>query len=209
MLYPIELRERRIESYRAAAGIAMRANPKTNPNEPNAVAAKPRFWRAQAGLTGLNPIPKRANEPNGGQGCSRVSPAVDWSIDRRPALFMTERFTFSRSRRLSGRRAFSRVFEGKTRRSRGPLTVYALSNAVGHPRLGLSVSRRVGNAVKRNRIKRLLREAFRLSQHDLPGAYDYVIVVRAHPPLGLPEYCAILLDLARRLNDQYEGKEQS
>ena len=114
---------------------------------------------------------------------------------------MAERFTFPRSRRLSGREAFARVFEGKVRRSRGPLTVYGLPNDAGWPRLGLSVSRRVGNAVQRNRIKRLLREAFRLVQHELPRAYDLVIVVRPHAPLGLDAYREILLDLAGRIHD--------
>ncbi len=93
------------------------------------------------------------------------------------------------------------MFAGRMRRSRGPLTIYALPNSLGHPRLGLSVSRRVGTAVLRNRIKRLLREAFRLSQHELPGAFDYVIVVRPHQPLKLADYQQILLDLAHRLAD--------
>ena len=77
------------------------------------------------------------------------------------------RATFPRSHRLGGRLAFAAVFETRVRQSRGPLTVYAQPNTLGHPRIGISIGRRVGIAVQRNRIKRLLREAYRLSRCDL------------------------------------------
>lgn len=112
---------------------------------------------------------------------------------------MAERFTFPRSHRLSGRVAFSRVFEQRLRAARGPLTVYAAANDLPHARIGLSVSRRVGTAVRRNRIKRLLREVFRLSQSQIPAGIDYVIVVRPHEPLQLAEYQSILIELSRKL----------
>ena len=75
-------------------------------------------------------------------------------------------FRFPASHRLSGTLQFAAVFDGKCRKSVGPLTLVARPNALPHNRLGCSVSRRVGTAVKRNRIKRLLREAYRLDQHE-------------------------------------------
>lgn len=90
--------------------------------------------------------------------------------------------------RISGELAFAAVFAAQVRRGLGPLVFYGLPNALGHHRLGLTVPRRVGNAVRRNRIKRLLREAFRLSQHELPGALDVVVVVRPHEAAPLAEY---------------------
>ena len=103
-----------------------------------------------------------------------------------------------RSRRLSGRLAFRRVFDEGVKATRGPITLYALPNGLSYPRLGLTVPRHVGTAVRRNRIKRLLREAFRHLQHDLPAAYDLVVVVRQHDPLPLAEYQRILSALLVR-----------
>ena len=112
---------------------------------------------------------------------------------------MAQAFTFPRSHRLSGPAQFDAVFEAKVRESRGALMVYALPNDLDHSRLGLSVSRRVGNAVKRNRIKRLLREAYRLRRHELPQGYDFVIVVRPHEHAELEKYQEWLVGLTRRL----------
>jgi ribonuclease P protein component len=63
--------------------------------------------------------------------------------------------------------------------SDGLLVVYAAANGLPHPRVGLSVSRKVGNAVVRNRWKRLLREAFRLSQPSLPVGLDFILIPRS------------------------------
>jgi len=80
--------------------------------------------------------------------------------------------------RLRRERDFDRVFaEGKVIRTK-ELIVRAAPNGLGFPRLGLSVGKAVGNAVIRNRVKRVLREAFRLNKHLLPGGYDLVVVPR-------------------------------
>jgi len=118
------------------------------------------------------------------------------------------RYSFSTDKRVRGREAFAAVFDAKVRQSRGPLTAYALPTSERAPRLGLSVSRRVGTAPRRNRIKRLLREAFRLMQHDFPRAYDLVIVVRPHEPLILAEYQRMLTALVVKLHAAWESKDQ-
>ena len=108
--------------------------------------------------------------------------------------------TLPKSRHLRRPREFDAVYAARTRESRGPLTVYGMPNRRDYPRLGMSVSRKVGTAVRRNRIRRLLREAFRLMQHDLPRGYDLVVVVRPHEPLMLAEYQKLLSGMIVRLH---------
>ena len=116
------------------------------------------------------------------------------------------RHTFPPSRRLRLPGEFSAAYDAKVRESRGPLTVYALPNNLGHPRLGMSVARKVGTAVRRNRIRRLIRESFRLLQHDLPKGYDLVVVVRPHDPLMLAEYQKLLMAMLVRLHGTWQKR---
>jgi len=58
-------------------------------------------------------------------------------------------------------------------------SVHALPNTEGGPRLGLSVSKKVGVAVKRNVVRRRLHEIFRAAAPDLPGGVDLVVSARA------------------------------
>jgi ribonuclease P protein component len=120
------------------------------------------------------------------------------------------RLTFPRSHRLSGRRAFAAVFDARLREHAGPMTIFARANDLPHSRLGLSVPRRVGGAVTRNGIKRRLREAFRLRQHELPGGYDWVVAVRPHETLTTQGYAELLgaavMNLDRKARRRLERK---
>lgn len=118
------------------------------------------------------------------------------------------RLTFPRSRRLSGRLAFAAVFDDRLREHRGPLTFFARANSLDHNRLGLSVGRRVGSAVVRNRIKRRLREAFRLQQVDLPAGYDWVVAVRPHDPLRLEDYQRLMSEAAEALDRKHQQRQR-
>jgi len=120
---------------------------------------------------------------------------------------MARRYSFTKSLRLRTRADFSAVYDAKTRETRGPLVIYAKPNQLAHPRLGLSTSRKVGTAAKRNRIRRLIREAFRHLQHDLPAGYDLLVVVRPHEPLTLPEYQKLLSAMVVKLHGVWSKRQ--
>lgn len=73
---------------------------------------------------------------------------------------------------------FRQVFQGGRKRSAGSLAVYSRANSLDHPRLGIAVSRKCArSAVVRNRIKRVIREAFRVRKQTI-GGFDIVFLAQ-------------------------------
>ena len=124
----------------------------------------------------------------------------------RPANAST-RFTLPASRRLRRQRDFARLYNARCSVSDRHLIVYAVANGVGHPRLGLAVGKRFGNAVRRNRFKRLLREAFRLEQHAMPADFDYVLIPRLGPPAELADYRQSVRNLAADAARKWQARQ--
>ena len=87
------------------------------------------------------------------------------------------RFTFAKSKRLVRNGQFKDILGRGLRVSDKVLTLYMAKNDCGHSRLGVSVGKFWGSAVVRNRIKRLLREAFRQSQDRIPAGFDYLLMI--------------------------------
>jgi ribonuclease P protein component len=81
--------------------------------------------------------------------------------------------------RLSRSAEFERVYRQGRSTANRHLVLYTFPNdSTDRPRLGLSVSRKVGGAVERNRVKRLLREAFARAEPELRPGQDVVLVAR-------------------------------
>jgi len=118
----------------------------------------------------------------------------------------TPPYRFTKRHRLRTQSEFDVVYRRRIARTAGPLRVFGRPNGLSHSRLGLNVSRRVGHAVRRNRVKRMLREAFRLTQQEWPGAYDVIVVARPHEPLSLEEYIALLRKAVEKVDRHFAGE---
>ena len=92
---------------------------------------------------------------------------------------MTTDRRFRRREHLRLRRDFAHVYTTRCRAGDGKLLVYVARNDLDLSRLGMSVSRRAGNAIRRNQIRRRLREAFRLSKASMQKGLDIVCVAGA------------------------------
>lgn len=106
---------------------------------------------------------------------------------------------FPKAARLRARPEYLRVQQGG-RKLHGSRFLVVISPAEGgrqSTRLGITVSSKVGNAVVRNRIKRVVREAFRLGTLPFPAASDVVVI--AKPGDGLLTLAAVQDELARIL----------
>ena len=92
--------------------------------------------------------------------------------------------SFRKEERVRKRQDYLRIYAQGKRADSKSFTVITCPNQTERRRLGITVGKKVGNAVQRNRIKRLLREFFRLNKNRLPPSLDIVIIAkRGIPPL--------------------------
>ncbi len=99
-------------------------------------------------------------------------------------------FGLSKKERITKAGEFERAYKNGAISKTGCLIIRSLPNNLGYSRLGIAVSKKsFPSAVTRNRIKRLVREAFRLNKHRLPKGLDLIVGVRTKGPKSftLPE----------------------
>jgi ribonuclease P protein component len=114
---------------------------------------------------------------------------------------------FPKALRLLNPREFERVFSARLSAGDPSIVLYGAANDLGHPRLGVTVSRKVGSAVVRNRWKRMLRDSFRLKQHELPP-FDFVCIPRAAAPPPLTRLLASFSTLAASIQEKHQRRKR-
>ena len=107
--------------------------------------------------------------------------------------------SFRSEHRVRKQEDFDRIYQARLYAADSVLVVNGAANGLAHARLGLSVSKRVGNAVTRNRWKRLIREAFRLSRDELPAGLDLIVRPQKDSVAELALIQKSLVALARRV----------
>jgi len=105
-----------------------------------------------------------------------------------------EKQSFEKKERVRKRKSYLNSYQRGTRVHSNNFTVILSPNPSGEKRFGVTVSKKVGNAVKRNRIKRLLKEFFRLNKDGLPDSRDMVVV--AKKDVSSLKYQDVCLELA-------------
>lgn len=113
---------------------------------------------------------------------------------------MTERLRFRPHHRLRSTRDFDRVYGQKQRTSDANVLIYMAKNELAWSRVGFSIGRKHGNSVIRHRLRRLLREAFRLSLPDLPTGWDFVLIPKESALPSVEELQKSLKTLAKRVS---------
>lgn len=118
-------------------------------------------------------------------------------------------FRFRQSQHVKRRDDFKKMFADRCSVRDDWLLVFGRFNELPHTRIGLSVSKKLGNAVVRNRWKRLLREAFRLEQQHIPTGLDFVIIPAQKQSPELQPLRSSLVSLTRRLPKKLQKRQAS
>ena len=99
---------------------------------------------------------------------------------------------------IRSNRDFQRVYKNGKSLANRHLVMYVLKNNSDENRLGISVSKKVGNSVIRHRITRLIRESYRLNINLFKGGYDIIVIARVSAKgKSYEEMCSALIHLGK------------
>ncbi|MEL6795984.1 MAG: ribonuclease P protein component [Planctomycetota bacterium] len=122
------------------------------------------------------------------------------------------RAIYRKRHRLMHALEFKAVYDARLKAPKGPIVVFAKPNDLGHLRLGLSVGKRVGNAVTRNAVKRRLRDAFRVvasEWSEVQPGLDIVIAARSTKVDSPETYAELLRSALAKLTKVIEKRGAS
>lgn len=139
---------------------------------------------ADGGPSGNRVVPAEAAAPGGAPTPQPADPANRRTPAARDRGKPVGAHTLRPVERIKDDGAFEAAFALKASAADDRLVVYAAPNGLPHARLGIRVGRKFGNAVRRNRFKRLVREAFRLGKAAFPAGLDVVVVPRTGDGAG-------------------------
>lgn len=117
--------------------------------------------------------------------------------------------TFRKHEHLLTPAQFQAVYDRRRSVSDSSMIVYARENGLDHSRIGFSVSRKYGGAVQRNRLRRLYREAFRLTKESLPTGLDLIIIPRTQQEPTLDDVRKSLVKLIKQAHKKIEKDQTS
>ena len=121
-----------------------------------------------------------------------------------------KKFGLAKEQHLRRKKEIERVFAESGSSADGHLVVRAVSNDLGYSRIVVSVSKKFGNSPQRNRIRRIVKEAFRLSKHDLPEGLDFAVLPRrGSQALSLEEARRSLHTLLWKANNELAAERTS
>ncbi len=132
------------------------------------------------------------------------TPPASPSSDPRRATNPGQRLP--RRLRLAQPARFQHILEHGLRAGDQRLSIWACANDLPCTRLGLMVARRCGGAVQRNRLKRVIRAAFRLCKHELPSGLDLLVAPRPGARLQLRDALDALRSLVARLSPRLRAR---
>ena len=115
-------------------------------------------------------------------------------------------FRFPRRERLQKRAEYLAVYRAGEKVHTPYFVLYALRNGLGHHRLGVTVSKKIGKAVTRSRVKRRLREIFRTHDHFLSPSFD--LVLNARRTAGLAAYAELREHFAKAVSRRLRGARE-